>query len=1418
MGTGLNPDAAVEAQWRGSGLTELVERLRGAGFRAGPSEIVSAGRLLARLGQGANPPRERAALLPWLRPIFCSSREEQARFDALFLEWAGQLGLRWADPGTRAAAARPPTAPAAAPAPARRRLWLGLAAAALLLLIALAGWRSGWWGDEAAPGAIAGAGIAASQPGNAVSAGTPGSAAAGPARAASQPPLPGLFPATREARSLRPAAVWPWFLLPLLVWGLFAGLPALQLMQGQRRSGRRVVLDTRALALEARRTLPALASAVAGRLERHVRADNDPRLPPVRRRRLDARRTVEATVRRHGIVSLRYREVPLRPSYLLLIDAHAEHDPRGRLFYLWAERLQREGLAVDIRLFRPGDDADGAPVCWQGGAGRHSLGQPLAQLDDPPPGQRLIVIAEAAGWLRDGSRWQAWFERARFARWSQRVFFTPTELRDWGEAEEAIERPEHAADPGFLMLPLDEAALDAWSVLLANGSLPAFSLAEPQRYPRQLAAPGFDPFAVPTAAELDRLVAQLQLYLGDAGFRWLAALAVPPLVRWELTLLLGRALFEQGSGPLDAAWREVLGRSYRRLARLPWLRGGVDAAGRRHEPALPDWLRLRLLDELSPVAQAEVRRVVERLLSQVQPAAGGELPLDFEVPPARHAAPGQGGAATAAASGNALYLGYLSGLTPRQLALRLPGAWAAWLRQERLAAPGLWARAQRWADQGMNGLRAGIARLVWRDGLPHAGRATAPRAIAGALVLLMLAGVGALVAVPERQLPAWVEAHFFTRDARSLTLPGDAALDGADLSADGEQVLGWTERGSLSLWSARSGALLQRYPLGDGLLAARFVPGGLAACHRDGGVRRWPLGGEPPAAPPGRPRAAADDTRCDFGVDAPAPGQAAQTSLAVQAAPNVAVPPVPAGQASAPLGSVSADGRYGVSTDGGSELVLRDRATGNAVSRYRPHAEGASITRLWASADASVVLSRATDGSLRLSRAWQAPTLERAGTATAAALSGDGRTFALQLPDGRIALDGPALHGTPVSLATLAPAVRLAAVESAPNGKGQRQGNATGPRGDLGAGPEAAVLQPGSAFGSLLEARGRGDTVGIAGGNTGGAAEARTYALLLSADGRHLAQLSGTRLRLWSAPWRDGAREFEVGETAALWWMPTGELRQLTKEGTLRERTALADDWTTLAVHAGGRLVGVVTHPSGLAAAVAEADGNVMLLLTNGVLQRLPGVIAQPAELRFSNLGETLWARGNGERGLRRWTVADGATGTAPSATPTLAFAFDDRRGRLAWITSEGSLRVDDLGNGRPLAIDGRPPGILQAVDFLPDGRLALTDSDGALTLWDDGPSGVRPCCGGLALAPDMVWRVWSADRSTLLALAPAAMTAWRIPPAVPPAAPSNTLLPVVAPSPLVVALIALVAGLAVTGWRLAQGRQRLAARGEPVP
>jgi hypothetical protein len=850
-------------------LTALVEALRRDRFRAGPGEAVNAARLLARLALQPHPPEDPRDWLPWLRPVFCTTREEQARFDPIFMAWAERV--RNDRIAAAAAAPAPEAAPDAEPRPRDHRAWwrrpggwIGLAG----VLVLLAGaWV--WQMRAPAPGEPP---TVATPPRSAPAEPAPPTAVAATRVETVGPRARGLYPALRESRHVDPTTFWIVAALPALLLLLSGTVPGFSLLQGRRRSDATVRLDSSELQSEARRVLPALPPDVAARLERHVRERGDDDAPLTRRPRIDTRRTVEGMLRRRVPFRIHYRSAPVRPSYLVLIDTDDERDPRGRLFMLWGERLRREGLDVDIRLFRHATDPAAAPLCRRLGqreADGGEPGLPLDRLPDPSAGQRLVVVSEAHSWLDAQGRWRPWFLRARLHRWRQRVFFTPVDMRHWGAEEEAIEAAEHGADLGFLVLPLDEGALDAWSRLLVQGSLPAFELTEPQSFPPLLSDPDLDPFAAPSAERLDQLVAQLILYLGDAGYRWLCALAVPPIVRWELTLLIGRRIVTTVSRGDAAASRELLGRCYRRIARLPWFRGGYDGAGRHRGPALPVWLRLRLLDELPSAAQDDIRTLVGELLARVRRGEAGSITLDFEVPPA----PGR--AAPASGDGDQLYLGYLSGMTPSQLAQRMPPEWRAWLRDRPLPAPGWSARLRRQASGAGRWLEVQLARLNFRGGLPWAGRGPAPLIVAGLAWGVLIAATARLdVAAAPGQWSSWLEASLVEPVSQEVRPPAPTGeIVEERFTPDGRIGLLAQQDGSLLLWRTDDGRPLHRLHAGAPLVGARFDAAGerVFGCTADGYVRAWSVGeGAELAAPAGLARHGdgAVYRRCRLSADA----------------------------------------------------------------------------------------------------------------------------------------------------------------------------------------------------------------------------------------------------------------------------------------------------------------------------------------------------------------------------------------------------------------------------------------------------------------------------------------------------------------------------------------------------------------------
>lgn len=773
-------ESTVFRWFRGGSLDALLVFLRRNDFHVGASEAIDAARLVGALAQQAAPAGLAATdavawLAPKLRPVFCKNREDQQRFDALFAEWANS-GVYVQTPTSA-----PPADISSAPRNRQHLMWW--LPVVVLLIVAFYVYRA----------------INAPPPETAVPPATPA-----PAAATVEAPLPAAvppLPASRKADApfdgfypqIRYHQEWqPWVggaLLGLLGVALCAlAWPfAAPWLGHAQRSGRPIALDDSSLRREAERIVPPLTAEVAARLARHVPGPVDSGERLQRRPPIDVERTIAATLAQLGILRLRYRRARLTPSYLLLVDGDEQNDPRSRLFYHWAQRLQREGIAVDIRLLRY--DAPSGQLWLRRPGGKES--ETFDRWPTPPVGQRLIVISDGTPLVDENDRPRDWLRRAQLHRWPERVLFTPREPRRWDTREAAIERPERSADPGFIVLPIDENALAAWAELIVSGQLPDFALSRPQRYPqllRRLEDAGEEaalladspPFSAP---ELADLIAQIKLYLGENGYYWLCVCAVPPIVRWQLTLLLGEQ-YLRNAGVDEAQLAAFIARYYGRLAGLPWLR----------RQKMPDWLRLALLDSLPDALQDEVRQAVLSRLGQLEPADSGGETLQLEEPPGALGRVNRVPAADGKTPGDTLYLGFLAGQSPRQLMLRAPGPWSAWLAQ--LPSP---RRHGGWRAR----LRALRDRLFWRDGLSFLGR---PRRFGWLLALtaVVVGGVGWRLGDPENLPPAW-RTVVYRESARAVALPQSGRTDKLLFSPDGQRLLTADKDGRQQLWAADSG-------------------------------------------------------------------------------------------------------------------------------------------------------------------------------------------------------------------------------------------------------------------------------------------------------------------------------------------------------------------------------------------------------------------------------------------------------------------------------------------------------------------------------------------------------------------------------------------------------------------------------------
>ena len=798
----------VAASWALSGLDDLLHRLRRAGLRVGTGETLDAARLLKALAQHRPDIEHESALKAPLRAVLCKSATQQRQFDPVFDEWARQrLQIEYRP---RAAPDEPVPASAPLAAPPRRARWLwGALGIVIALGVAFLGFQR--WQREAPGGAAPTPPPAVTAPRASPAPAVPVAAPAGDAIR-----IYGYFPLVRYQIEVRPQWVWLLLGLPFLLLLAFEIPPRLLGGGRSRSAGHHVRLQGWTSQTRAERTVLRLRDETSGRLLRHLRGPPSELKRLERRPQVHVRRTVEATFRNLGIPTLRFRDARLIPSYLLLVEAETDDD----LAVHWAQRLVRAGIEADLRriVVRGGE-----PRVVRLEAPAEDPGQPLEALSHPPYGQRLIVVSDGE-WMAD-ARGQptAAARTARFARWPRRVFFTSREPRRWAERESAIEQPERTGDAGFLLLPIDENALDAWSKLLVSGKLPDIELESPQHFPRLVHDLGEDALlaeALPADLDLAALIAQLKRYLGPNGFFWLCCCAVPPMLDPALTLLLGESFLLESDAD-DRDLPRFIARNYRLLLRLPWVR----------RSRMPLWLRVTLLDSLSPPVQQEVRSAVERRLAAQRPDAEGTLKLAFEPPPGAVSGPGS----NAGGSGDMLYLGFLGGLSPRQLALRMPGQWKRWLAAAQPRRPG-------WRG-GLDRLAAGWDRVRYLRGLKLLGLRRWALWVAGAWLLAVALACG--WALRQSTLPQHDAGHlrWLLQDhAVRVQMRHAGAVLQAAFSPDGTRIVTASQDGTARLWDAASGAPVSATLKHDGWVNhAAFSPDGtrIVSASRDGTARVW---------------------------------------------------------------------------------------------------------------------------------------------------------------------------------------------------------------------------------------------------------------------------------------------------------------------------------------------------------------------------------------------------------------------------------------------------------------------------------------------------------------------------------------------------------------------------------------------------
>ncbi len=313
--------------------------------------------------------------------------------------------------------------------------------------------------------------------------------------------------------------------------------------------------------------------------------------------RLDVPKTLRKTMDQGGYPRAVYASRKLSPEYLVLVDRRGYPDHLAWFLEEFLLRLQEEGVYIDWYEF----EEDPRKV-WRPNE-RRKRTQPVAlsTLTSRYANHRLLIFGNASRLLDPASgalpRWSSVFRQ-----WPCRAFFDSEPPSDWGRSEQMVQAS------GFEVFPADRTGLARFIEQLNHTRYSGDWLGrETPRLPNSLRPWAADTDAWeeedeedPSKEEQLAIVSGLRRYLGEVGYTWLCACAVPPALDWNVTLCLGQHLTDPHGEPLMTEDR--LGA----LARLRWFRDG----------RLPEWLRPRLVNDLPESLVPKARHAFTYLLLQ----------------------------------------------------------------------------------------------------------------------------------------------------------------------------------------------------------------------------------------------------------------------------------------------------------------------------------------------------------------------------------------------------------------------------------------------------------------------------------------------------------------------------------------------------------------------------------------------------------------------------------------------------------------------------------------------------------------------------------------------------------------------------------------------------------------------------------
>lgn len=302
-------------------------------------------------------------------------------------------------------------------------------------------------------------------------------------------------------------------------------------------------------------------------------------------------KTIAKALRNSGFFKPAMEPRTQQSEYLLLIEESHINSQLTQLFNYLADTLHRHNVFVEKYYYRYEPS-----LCYSAAAPN---GISLDRLSEKYPHHILVIAGHAHQLVYSYQPIVSPYYQNLLSRWTNKAILTPLPFADWGVAEKNI------LPTVIPVFPADTVG----HLLMMQGMTDSRMDIEQQLKEQQgnlYSTVDIDFKAIDELAAYCQLAEWAQSKDGDAYnnllFQWIAALAVYPKLQWELSLAIGKALFDKAGLGHQINFSNLL-----RLARISWMQEGM----------MPPELRLELLKKLQQENEVLARETILLSLKEI---------------------------------------------------------------------------------------------------------------------------------------------------------------------------------------------------------------------------------------------------------------------------------------------------------------------------------------------------------------------------------------------------------------------------------------------------------------------------------------------------------------------------------------------------------------------------------------------------------------------------------------------------------------------------------------------------------------------------------------------------------------------------------------------------------------------------------